>query len=200
MSSDPAVLEGRCYTAARRYPLQIGRFAGGGRMPGGPYTLTQVGVMIGGFVLLIATRPVWGGHGLADFAVVFVVPFAAGWAIHRVQIDHRNPVMAVASLAGVAVAPPTGRLHGRPWRHRPARLLAPRVTLHVHPPVGAELTQPGKRGAAAVLPAPRPDKAAGRRPVTPAQAPGGVPGGGPAVSGVRALLARRAAAGREGVS
>ncbi|BBG20644.1 hypothetical protein RVR_P114 (plasmid) [Actinacidiphila reveromycinica] len=179
----PEVLEGRCYTAARRYPLQIGRFSGGGRIPGGPYTLTQLAVMIGGFVLLIVTRPVWGGHGPFDFAVAVIVPFTAGWAVHRVQIDHRNPVAALASLSGLVAGRSAGRIHGRPCRAGSARLVAPRITVHV----GA--TAPAVVPSVATTPA---------RPAAPmavragfAKAP--APAAAPVVSGVQTLLARRAA-------
>lgn len=175
-------LVGRCYTAARRYPLQVGQFTGGGRIPGGPYTMTQLAVMIGLFVVLVVTRPVWGGHGLLDLLVVLAVPYAAGWAICRVQIDHRNPLAAFASLAGLVFTPPAGRLHGRPWRQRPARAIGPRVTVDVQP---ARQAAPH---AAAVLPA-------SRRAVRPRATPAGGPAApAAAVSGVQALLAQRAAA------
>jgi hypothetical protein len=165
-------LVGRCYTAARRYPLQVGQFTGGGRIPGGPYTLTQLAVMTGLFVVLVVTRPVWGGHGLLDVLVVLAVPYAAGWAICRVQIHHRNPLAAFAGLAGLVFAPPAGRLHGRPWRPRPARRVAPVITVGVRRP--GPLAVPGAEAAK--------DKDS----VTPVA---------PVVSGVQALLAQRAASG-----
>jgi hypothetical protein len=164
-------LVGRCYTAARRYPLQVGRFANGGRIPGGPYTMTQLAVMIGLFVVLVVTRPVWGGHGLLDIVVVLVVPYAAGWGICRVQIDHRNPLAAFASLSGALFSPPAGRIAGRPWRARPACRLAPLITVHVQ---AAEQAAPARArsGHAHSL---------------------GSGTAAPVVSGVQALLAQRAA-------
>lgn len=179
-------LVGRCYTSARRYPLQVGTFSNGGRIPGGPYTMTQLAVMIGSFVVLVVTRPVWGGRGLLDALVVLVVPYAAGWGICRVQIDHRNPLAAFASLTGVALSPPAGKLHGRPVRQRPGRLLAPLVTVHVQPTPATAESVP----ETAVAPEPRrvAPRTAGRPTGQGAQrAPA------PLVSGVQVLLAQRAA-------
>jgi hypothetical protein len=177
-------LVGRCYTSARRYPLQVGQFSNGGRIPGGPYTMTQLAVMIGLFVALVVTRPVWGGNGLLDVLVVLAVPYAAGWGICRVQIDHRNPLAAFASLAGLVFTPPAGRLHGRPWRQRPTRAISPLVTVHVQP-----AHQAAPHAAKAVL------TPAIRHTVRPrATAAGGPAAPAPVVSGVQALLAQRAAA------
>lgn len=183
-AADAEVLEGRCYTAARRTPLQTGQWAGGGRIPGGPYTLTQLGVMIGGFVVLTVTRPLWGGGSYWDIAVVIVVPFTAGWAIHRVQVDHRNPVLAVASLIGLAVAPAGGRLRGRAWRPAPVRRHTPQVTVDLCPPAvsaaaAAEIS-PGLPARTGVSPSPSRARGVVSRPAV-------------AVSGVQALLAQRAA-------
>lgn len=172
-------LVGRCYTAARRYPLQVGRFESGGRIPGGPYTMTQLAVMVGSFVVLVVTRPVWGGHGLLDIVMVLAVPYATGWGICRVQIDHRNPLTAFASVSGVLFSPPAGRIAGRPWRPRPACLLAPLITVHV-------------RAAAQAAPATE-------APASPARARSGGAhnldsgAAAPVVSRVQALLAQRAA-------
>ncbi|MGW5355281.1 hypothetical protein ACWERV_32770 [Streptomyces sp. NPDC004031] len=185
-AADEEVIEGACYTAARRYPLQIGQWAGGGRIPGGPYTLTQLGVMIGGFVVLIVTRPLWGGGGYWDIAVVVVVPIAAGWVIHRVQVDHRNPVLALASLVGLAAAPAGGRLRGRAWRPAPSRRHAAQISVDLHPSAAPACTvaaAPRSRARAADANPPPRERAAVAPPAV-------------AVSGVQALLAQRAA--REG--
>ena len=172
--ADGEHLVGRCYTAARRYPLQVGRFSNGGRIPGGPYTMTQLAVMIGVFVVLVVTRPLWGGFGLLDALVVLVVPYAAGWGICRVQIDHRNPLAAVASLAGVALSAPAGKMHGRPVRPRPAHLVAPVVTVHVQPPAPGPAVAPAAVGVG--------ERDSGQAAQQPA----------PLVSGVQTLLARAA--------
>ncbi|MGH3659301.1 MAG: hypothetical protein ACRDUA_21845, partial [Micromonosporaceae bacterium] len=44
--AEPTRLIGHCYTKARRFPLVIGKLPGGGRIPGGPYSLHQIGAMV----------------------------------------------------------------------------------------------------------------------------------------------------------
>ncbi|MEU3464607.1 hypothetical protein ABZ721_32240 [Streptomyces sp. NPDC006733] len=180
-------LVGRCYTEARRFPLAVGRLASGGRIPGGPYTMTQLAVMVGGFVLLVVTRPLWGTNPLLDAAVVVAVPFPVGWTVGRVQIDHRNPLAALVSLASRTAAPAAGRLHGRPYQQRPPRRIAPVATVDftttARPDAGELSAEPEQAASTDVIPpAPAPS----------ASAPA------PVVSGVQALLAQRAARARQG--
>jgi len=66
MSTDqlpPYVRVTRFYTAVRRIPTLVGKLPNGGFIPGGPYTLGQIALMllvaVGGFY----TMPWWGGHG-----------------------------------------------------------------------------------------------------------------------------------------
>ncbi|RYF10986.1 MAG: hypothetical protein EOO40_04130 [Deltaproteobacteria bacterium] len=66
MSTDqlpPHVRVTRFYTAVRRIPTLVGKLPNGGFIPGGPYTLGQLALMllvaVGGFY----TMPWWGGHG-----------------------------------------------------------------------------------------------------------------------------------------
>lgn len=68
MSTDqlpPHVMVTRFYTSVRRIPTLVGKLPNGGFIPGGPYTLGQVVLLllvaIGGFY----TMPLWGG-GNAD--------------------------------------------------------------------------------------------------------------------------------------
>ncbi|MCZ4125441.1 hypothetical protein [Streptomyces sp. H39-S7] len=194
-TGDSEELVGRCYTEARRLPVAIGRFSSGGRMLGGPYTMTQLAVMVGSFVLLVVTRPLWGTHLALDALVVLAVPFVAGWAVARVQIDHRNPLAALVSLAGRTGAPAAGRMHGRPYRQRPARRIAPVATVDFTAAVEPETAAPEPdTERPPVLPA-RPHRP---QPGTPPAPVGTSPGLVPVVSGVQALLAQRAARAREG--
>lgn len=135
---DPAEADGeligRCYTKARRAPLVHGviRDVNGGRgirLPGGPYTLTQLTAIVVTFVVLILTRAVWGGHGLMDVVVLLGLPFAAAFALRHLHIDGRNPAAALVSVMTMLTGPRWGRLHGQPYRPaRPTRRDA-RITL-----------------------------------------------------------------------
>ncbi|MGP4003626.1 hypothetical protein [Streptomyces sp. 8N706] len=192
-------LIGRCYTKARRAPLVHGviRDVNGGRgirLPGGPYTLTQLAAIVVTFVALILTRAVWGGHGLMDVAVLLGCPFAAAFLLRHLHIDGRNPAAALVSVAVMMTGPRWGRLHGRPFRPaRPARgdtLI--RVASDGEPTapdtapaaIRPALAAPAARTARPARPAPR------RAPATPAPP---AAADAPVASGVQALLARRAA-------
>ncbi|OEJ21731.1 hypothetical protein AS594_39070 [Streptomyces agglomeratus] len=195
-----AELIGRCYTKARRTPLVVGSVPGGAgrslRLPGGPYTLTQLAAIVGMFVALILCRSLWGGHGLMDVVVLVGCPFGAAFALRHLHIDGRNPAAAAASVAVMITGPRWGRLHGRPYRPtRPVRA-AGLITVAVEdapdgtgpaplpPTPGASVTRPARLARAIAQPT--------RAPATP-QPPSDTAADGPVSSGVQALLARRAA-------
>ncbi|MET7563710.1 hypothetical protein ABZS95_26450 [Streptomyces sp. NPDC005479] len=194
-ASEPSdELIGRCYTKARRAPLVHGviRDVNGGRgirLPGGPYTLTQLAAIVGTFVALILTRAIWGGHGLMDVVVLLGLPFAAAFVLRHLHIDGRNPLAAMVSVASMVTGPRWGRLHGRPFR--PAR------------PAGGDtlITVAADGPAAGTAPAAaRPATGVTHHPARPAPAPTtpapDATAGTPVASGVQALLARRAASAR----
>ncbi|MFC9608008.1 hypothetical protein ACFTTN_31750 [Streptomyces niveus] len=185
-------LIGRCYTKARRAPLVHGviRDVNGGRglrLPGGPYTLTQLGAIVGSVGLLVLTRPVWGGHGLADAVVLVAVPFAAAFLLRQMHVDGRNPAAAAASVVMMLAGPRSGRLHGRPLRQPRPRHTGALATIGTgQAGIGDPLSAPAQLlarepGPATFSPA---GSAARRRSPEP---------GAPVASGVQALLARRAA-------
>jgi len=186
-------LVGRCYTKARRTPLVVGVVPGvmplgGGdgrrsiRLPFGPYTVTQLAALVVTCALLILARPLWGGHGLVDVAVVIGVPFAVAFALRHLHVDGRNPVAAAVSIASMLTAPAHGRLRGRPYRPAVARRNVTRLT------VAADGPGPSSGGAeAAADPACLPDQPLrAPRPEHAAAATGGI------ASGVQTLLARPA--------
>ncbi|MFF9594082.1 hypothetical protein ACF1FX_33715 [Streptomyces sp. NPDC014646] len=181
-------LVGRCYTKARRAPLVHGviRDVHGGRgirIPGGPYTLTQLAAIVTTFVVLILTRVVWGGHGLADVVVLLGLPFGAAFALRRLHIDGRNPAAALISVATMLTGPKQGRIHGRPLRHtRPARGDT-RITLTATAAKTAELPRP-----ATPAPTTQNSPAPGAAPAAAVPEPAVA---APVMSGVQALLARR---------
>ncbi|MFD0287688.1 hypothetical protein [Streptomyces lutosisoli] len=180
-------LVGRCYTKARRAPLVHGvvRSVNGGpnfRLPFGPYTFTQLAAIILSVGLLILSRPLWGGHGLADIVVLLAVPFGAAFAMRHLHIDGRNPAAAAASVALMLAGPRWGRLHGRPLRPVRAQRDDPLVTLAAP----AAEDEPPAPVRAAASPARRAQPAAAtREAATPASH------AAPMASGVQALLARR---------
>lgn len=184
---------GRCYTKARRAPLVHGviRDVNGGRgirLPGGPYTLTQLAAIVSTFVVLIATRAIWGGNGLTDVAVLIGLPFAAAFLLRFLHIDGRNPAAALLSVAVMLTGPRWGRLHGRPFRPARPASGAPLITLATGgPAAGAGRTARTGGDAGPATPRPAAAQPAPHTPQADTQA------GAPVASGVQALLARRAA-------
>ncbi|MFE8950424.1 hypothetical protein [Streptomyces sp. NPDC007856] len=182
-------LVGRCYTKACRAPLVHGviRSVNCGpnlRLPGGPYTLTQLAAIVISVRLLILTRPLWGGHGPAYVVVLSAVPIGAAFGMRHLHIDGRNPAAAAASVV-MMLAPhthPRPALPTRPARTRRAPSDPAHPELANHPaPVARD--QVPNRTPRTAQPNPEP---APRRP-----APKPVPA--PMASGVQALLARRTA-------
>ncbi|MFE0200714.1 hypothetical protein ACFW0I_33930 [[Kitasatospora] papulosa] len=182
-AGDGDELIGRCYTKARRTPLVVGSVPGGAgrslRLPGGPYTLTQLTAIVASFLLLILTRSVWGGHGLLDVVVLLGAPVGAAFALRHLHIDGRNPAAAAASAFAMLTGPRWGRLKGRPYK--PARPCGgnPVITLAATTPVanGPE-TRVQRTDAPPTVSRPGPSTAT------------------PVSSGVQTLLARRAQAGQ----
>ncbi|MGW7603150.1 hypothetical protein [Streptomyces antimycoticus] len=123
-------LIGHCYTKARRLPVVVGKIPGGNaRLPGGPYTKTQLTALVVLFIPLIATRSLWGTRSVLDLLIVIVIPYAGAWALRFVRLDGRNPAAVMVSIAMLATAPCHGRLRGRPWRAAPARRARAACTL-----------------------------------------------------------------------
>ncbi|MEV6735309.1 hypothetical protein [Streptomyces sp. NPDC051364] len=180
-------LIGRCYTKARRAPLVHGviRDVNGGRgirLPGGPYTLTQLAGIVSTVAALILTRPGWGGHGWLDVAALIVLPAVVAFVLRHLHIDGRNPAAALLSIALMLAAPRRGQLRGRAYR--PAR--PTRGATRIHLPAD----EPAEAIAPTSAPAPVRPKPAGPAPAAPTTEPAA--SAVPVASGVQALLARRA--------
>ncbi|MFJ5680303.1 hypothetical protein [Streptomyces sp. NPDC093097] len=109
-------LVGRCFTKARRHQNVVGRWPGGGRIPGGPYTWPQIVVAVAALGLLVVTRAVWAHHGLVDLVPLVGVPGALALAVRRISVDGRNPFAVAAGVLGLAVSGGRGRIEGRPVR------------------------------------------------------------------------------------
>lgn len=113
----------RNYTAARRHPNVIG-VIGGWALPW-PVTPTQLGVLIGTFLVLLKTRPLWGAFlpGFVSLTVLGGLPLLATWAVRYFRVEGRSPVRAAAGGLNYLTRPRAGTLHGRPFRCPPPRRL-----------------------------------------------------------------------------
>lgn len=119
MSNDAQFEVVKWYTRARRFPQLIGRTPDGTKIPGGPYTFTQV---LGGAAFLVVawqTLPVWGAFGLIGNAMVMLV---ATWllivGLGRIPIGARNPLSLAEGAVRALTAPAAGRVGGREVRIR----------------------------------------------------------------------------------
>ena len=134
-SPDPERLVGRSYTKARRHPLVVGRFPGGGALWGGPYTIPQLIAMAVSFAVLVFTRQLWAHLGLVGNLLVLAgVPAGLGFALRRAQVDGRNPLAAAGSALLLLGTPRGGRLGGRAVQRRRAHAVMGLCTVGVYPP------------------------------------------------------------------
>ncbi|GHC88396.1 hypothetical protein [Streptomyces flavofungini] len=175
----------RFYTAARRHPWVLGKWADW-RIPFGPYNAAQIALaVIGGFVL-VKTLSVWTALGPMGGVLVLSTWIVGIWVLRRPRIGGRSPLSAVLGLVSLAGQPAGGRIGQRAARDRPARLLGGGFVLEALPQPAAGAPPPPSRRRPVSRPRPARTSARSRR----ARA-GAVtdPVAGP-VSPVQALLAR----------
>ncbi len=137
----------RFHTRGVRFPRLIGKTADGTRLPGGPYTITQVVATVTIFIGGQWTRPIWGGHGLAsDYLALVAVAIVVGFLLRHASFGPRDPVTTALALITLYLTPTTGRRNGRPVaalkrpRRRQARPAAPRWLLPTGPTTRLEST------------------------------------------------------------
>lgn len=182
----------RFYTRSRRFPKMIGQMNDGSRIPGGPYTLTQIGV--GGAVLLVmlATRGLlWStGEILLDLLLTASVAFAITWLVGRLPMTRRNLLFAFLDAAAATFQPFGGKYQGQV-----IRIAAPHAAggtaLQTLPPEPASAPPRATTAVPATQPAainPEPARTQ-RREKAPTPAPATTPHGHP-VTGLERLLAQ----------
>ncbi|RKE03025.1 hypothetical protein [Streptomyces sp. TLI_171] len=140
-AGDEALI-GRSYTRARRSPLVIGKLPGAGRLPGGPYTITQIVTMVLTFVALIATKALWAYFGPGNVLFLIVVPWGLAFALRYARMDGRDPARALLGVFTYASTPRVGRLAGRPVRPRRPALVDTRITVAAVAPAPAAAPEP----------------------------------------------------------
>ncbi len=119
----------RFYTRSRRFPKMIGRMTDGSRIPGGPYTLTQVGFGGVALLVLLVTRTQWStGVVLLDLALTVGVAWGVTWLVGLIPMTRRNLFMAFMDAVAAMFKP-----HGGRYQERTIRLARP------HQAIGATL-------------------------------------------------------------
>ncbi|WP_327325215.1 conjugal transfer protein [Streptomyces sp. NBC_01210] len=140
--SEERVLVGHSYTRARKHPLVIGKLPGGGRIPGGPYTITQIVTMVGVFILLLGLRDLWAVFGLGNALILIAFPWGLAWLMRYARMDGRDPARALLGLITYGTSPPGGRLAGRPQRTFRSKSVTARVTVRLRPPTAGSAPAP----------------------------------------------------------
>lgn len=104
----------RFYTAARRIPVLIGKI-NGARIPGGPYTLTQI--VVGGIVLWIGykTAGLWGAglYPLVRMTVLAGIAFGATWATGKIPTTRRRLMDLASDFSAALSLPELGTYQGK---------------------------------------------------------------------------------------
>ncbi|WP_369370338.1 hypothetical protein AB1046_16275 [Promicromonospora sp. Populi] len=114
------------YTKARRIPMLVGKLPSGGRIWGGPYTITQVGAGAVVAFVLWRTAPLWAQMGgFMNIAVAVGVVVGVVWATGKLPSSGRNPVAFVMDAMNLSSS--RGRLSGGQVTLPKPRLITHRV-------------------------------------------------------------------------
>lgn len=108
---------GRSYTAGRRQPYLIRKWPGSRwTLPLGPYTLTQLAILVGSIIVLVKTRIVWAHFGPLNLVIGVGLPVVLTYVARRTRLEGRDPVRALLAGATYLLQPRAGYLRGRAWR------------------------------------------------------------------------------------
>jgi hypothetical protein len=130
------------YTKARRIPMLVGKLPSGGRIWGGPYTITQVGAGAVVAFALWKTAPLWAQlGGFMNIVVAVGVVVGVVWATGKLPSSGRNPVAFVMDAMNLTSSP--GRLVGGQVALPKPRLLTHRVLVVVPPSTTGPVGTPG---------------------------------------------------------
>ena len=149
------------YTKARRIPMLVGKLPSGGRIWGGPYTITQVGAGAVVAFALWQTAPFWARlGGFMNIVVAVGVVVGVVWATGKLPSSGRNPVAFVMDAMNLTSSP--GRLVGGQVALPKPRLMTHRVMVVLPPSPTGSTRQTAIRQA---QPAAEPARRAEIRPI-----------------------------------
>ncbi len=136
------------YTRARKFPQLIGRTPDGTRIPGGPYTVTQVLGGIGACFLTSQILKVWSPGDIVSSAVVLLlISGSVVFFLGKLPPGMRNPLIYLKGVLRLFFARGY-RLSGRPMPELKASRVAVDAvvaeTLKGTPPLGLAVIKPSK--------------------------------------------------------
>lgn len=111
----------RFYTSARRFKQVLGSLPDGTKIPGGPYTYTQFGVMFAVLACAWLTRGIWGGESaIRDLILSLIVAYGMGVLVGKLPSSRRGPLQLAGGASTLMSHPgPGGKYQGRPLRLSP---------------------------------------------------------------------------------
>jgi hypothetical protein len=115
-ASNP-VSVGRSYTRGRRVPYLIRKWPGSNwALPLGPYTVTQLVILVGSVYVLITTAGLWAHLGPGNLLVGVGIPIALTYAARYTRVEGRDPLRAAAAGFRYLLQPRKGYLGGQAWQ------------------------------------------------------------------------------------
>jgi hypothetical protein len=96
--------------------MVLGRIAGWA--PPFQLSVTQLGVLVGSFLVLVWSRPVWrfAAPSGASGVILLGLPIGLAWAIRRVRVEGRSVPRAALGLVVLWSQAPGGTVGGGPLR------------------------------------------------------------------------------------
>jgi hypothetical protein len=108
---------GRSYTRGRTSPYLIRKWPGSRvTLPMGPYTLTQLVILVGTGYLLINFSDYWAFFGGFNIVIGVGLPVGLTYAARHTRVEGRDPLRAGLALVTYLLQPRSGLLRGRGWR------------------------------------------------------------------------------------
>lgn len=121
----------RFYTRARKFPKLIGRLHDGTRIPGGPYTMSQVIALVVLTTGAMLTRGLWGTSVLFDLIVSLAVGIGGAFLLGLLPSQQRNLLSLASGLARATGSSAAGNYNGRTVQLRAPSHAKGRVSVNV---------------------------------------------------------------------
>lgn len=108
-------MTGRFYTSARRFKQVLGSLPDGTKIPGGPYTYSQIGVILGTLAVGWLARGIWGSDSaIRDLIILLAVAIGLGFLMGKLPPSRRNPLKLMGSVLVLLTHPgPGGKWRGK---------------------------------------------------------------------------------------
>lgn len=103
----------RFYTRARKFPKLIGRLHDGTRIPGGPYTISQLVALVVLTTGAMLTRGIWGSAVLFDLIVSLAIGIGGAFTLGLLPSQQRNLLSVTNGLISATSSSASGHYRGK---------------------------------------------------------------------------------------